>query len=359
MTCAHNLSIAGIGKRYGDFVALDDIYLDIAQGEFLTLLGPSGSGKTTLLMTLAGFLEPDSGMLKRGSQDITYLPAEKRNFGMVFQGYALFPHMSVAQNVEFPLRLRKVAAAERSKRVKRMLEVVGLAEHQHKKPSQLSGGQQQRVAIARALVFEPELLLLDEPLSALDKNLREQLQSELQRIHREIGTSFVFVTHDQGEALALSSRIAIFNRGRLVQVDTPQAIYQRPTSRFVAEFIGKMNLLEFANAKREGARYISQRNGLHLYANCDRLITDSNLVLAVRPEDMQLSASANNEVGYNNLPVVLQEQIYQGANSLLSLRTDLGELVQVNLPSSQCAALTPGSRHFISWPAAAGSVLPA
>lgn len=359
MTTSNTLSMAGIGKRYGDFVALDDIYLDIAQGEFLTLLGPSGSGKTTLLMTLAGFLQPDSGVIKHGAQDITRLPAEQRNFGMVFQGYALFPHMTVAQNVDFPLRLRKVPAAERKRRVSRMLEVVGLAEHHHKKPNQLSGGQQQRVAIARALVFEPQLLLLDEPLSALDKNLREQLQGELQRIHREVGTSFVFVTHDQGEALALSSRIAIFNRGRLVQVDTPQAIYQRPESRFVAEFIGKMNLLGFNGASRQGEHYVCAREAIRLYAQSDRVHTTQDLVLAVRPEHMRLSAEPLEQIAHNSLPVQITEQVYQGATSFLSLRTYAGESLQITVPSAEMSAYGIGQQLHVSWPVTAGIVLPA
>lgn len=236
-------SAQGISQYYGRFAALDNVDLDVRQGEFLTLLGPSGSGKTTLLMILAGFPQPDVRQVDEQGVDIIkrFRPRSVTTV-MQFQGYALFPHMTVADNVAYPLRIRKVAAEERQRRVKHILEVVGLGAHMHKKPAEMSGGQQQRVAIARALVFEPDLLLLDEPLSALDKNLREQLQTELQRIHRQVGTSFVFVTHDQNEALALSSRIAIFNHGKLTQVDTPENIYNRPESWFIAEFLGKMNL---------------------------------------------------------------------------------------------------------------------
>ena len=222
------LRAIAIEKRYGHVRALDGVSIDIEDGEFLTLLGPSGSGKTTFLMVLSGFIAPTSGRLEEQGVDVTARPPEQRNYGMVFQGYALFPHMSVEKNIAFPLKARKVTEAEQRRRVHAIVEKVGLTEHLGKRPSQLSGGQQQRVALARALVFEPKVLLLDEPLSALDKNLREQMQVELRRLHKETGTTFVFVTHDQTEALALSSRIAIFERGRLQQIGAPNAIYEQP-----------------------------------------------------------------------------------------------------------------------------------
>jgi putative spermidine/putrescine transport system ATP-binding protein len=360
MKSLQKLKASGIGKRYGNFTALDDIHLDIEQGEFLTLLGPSGSGKTTLLMILAGFLLPESGQIIRGGVDITRLPAEKRNFGMVFQGYALFPHMTVAQNVDFPLRLRGMKTDERRRRVERILDVVGLASHMHKKPSQLSGGQQQRVAIARALVFEPELLLLDEPLSALDKNLREQLQSELQRIHREVGTSFVFVTHDQSEALALSTRIAVFNQGRLIQVDTPEKIYQRPLCRFAAEFIGKMNLFNFTGAVQNGSTYTARINGSTVYASSDRVLSGTELTLAVRPEQMNVVPAPVCDPGYNCVPVRVVERVYQGSTTLLKMLTEDDVHVQFAL-SSQDGVQPPGSgeRLYLTWPISAGILLPA
>ncbi|TIX02693.1 MAG: ABC transporter ATP-binding protein, partial [Mesorhizobium sp.] len=240
---AAEIKAIGIGKSFGSFRALDDLTLDIGRGEFLTLLGPSGSGKTTFLMILAGFVQPTDGRLYSDGVDITERPAEQRAAGMVFQGYALFPHMSVEANIAFPLKVRKKSSAEIKRRVGEMIERVGLKGHEKKLPSQLSGGQQQRVALARALVFEPGVLLLDEPFSALDKGLRGQMQAEMKRLHQETGTTFVFVTHDQSEALALSSRVAIFNHGNLLQVGAPDEVYDRPASRFVAEFLGEINML--------------------------------------------------------------------------------------------------------------------
>ncbi|RWG28342.1 MAG: ABC transporter ATP-binding protein, partial [Mesorhizobium sp.] len=221
---AAEIKANGIGKSFGSFRALDNLTLDIGRGEFLTLLGPSGSGKTTFLMILAGFVQPSEGRLFSDGTDITDRPAEQRAAGMVFQGYALFPHMSVEQNIAFPLKVRKKSASEIKSRVGEMIERVGLKGHEKKLPAQLSGGQQQRVALARALVFEPG--------SALDKSLRGQMQAEMKRLHQETGTTFVFVTHDQSEALALSSRVAIFNHGKLLQVGRPDEVYDRPASRF-------------------------------------------------------------------------------------------------------------------------------
>ncbi|SEN31786.1 putative spermidine/putrescine transport system ATP-binding protein [Pseudomonas sp. ok272] len=349
---AVQLSAQGISQYYGKFAALDNIDLDVRQGEFLTLLGPSGSGKTTLLMILAGFLNPTAGKLIEHGEDIIKRSAEKRNFGMVFQGYALFPHMSVADNVAYPLRIRKVGAEERQRKVKHILEVVGLGAHMHKKPAELSGGQQQRVAIARALVFEPDMLLLDEPLSALDKNLREQLQAELQRIHRQVGTSFVFVTHDQNEALALSSRIAIFNHGKLTQVDTPENIYNRPESRFVAEFLGKMNLFPMADLTRNGPTASGRCGDNVLHAVAPAPLSKLPSVLAVRPEHMELHSERPARDGYNVMPAQLTEKVYQGSSTHLSLKVG-GDNLPVNLsvPGNHPGALMPGGASvWLSWP---------
>src|SRR5215204_2334623 len=245
-------SAIGIGKSFGPFRALTDLSLDIGRGDFLTLLGPSGSGKTTFLMILAGFEAPTAGQLLSDGVDITAKPAEARSYGMVFQGYALFPHMSVEANVAFPLQVRNIPAGEIRRRVAGMIERVGLSGLEKKLPAKLSGGQQQRVALARALIFEPPVLLLDEPFSALDKNLRHAMQAEVRRLHEETGTTFVFVTHDQSEALALSSRVAIFNHGEVLQVGRPQDVYDRPASRFVAEFLGEINLLPLHDVARDG-----------------------------------------------------------------------------------------------------------
>ncbi|MCC5982776.1 MAG: ABC transporter ATP-binding protein [Rhodobacteraceae bacterium] len=237
------LSIRGVVKRYGDFTAVDRVDLDIRTGEFLTFLGPSGSGKTTLLMMIAGFQDVTEGDILLDGQSIAPLPAEKRNLGMVFQGYALFPHMTVRQNIAYPLEIRRRARAEINRRVDEMLDLVQLAPFGDRKPAQLSGGQQQRVALARALSFAPPILLLDEPLGALDRKLRGDVQAQLKEIHRRIGTTFVYVTHDQEEALSMSDRVVIMQSGRIEQVGTPQELYQKPETEFSAGFLGNSNFL--------------------------------------------------------------------------------------------------------------------
>lgn len=232
-----------IRKVYGSVVALDDVSLDIAEGEFVTFLGPSGSGKTTCLRAIAGMMTPDSGSIVISGRDVSTMPMNKRNIGMVFQNYSLFPHMSVVENVGYPLRVRKVGAQEAQKRVEHALSLVRLAGYGDRRPDQLSGGQQQRVALARALVFEPSVLLLDEPLSALDRVLREEMQFELRRIHQEVGTTIVCVTHDRSEALTMADRIVVMRAGAIVQNATPEELYMRSNSRFVAEFLGETNVI--------------------------------------------------------------------------------------------------------------------
>jgi putative spermidine/putrescine transport system ATP-binding protein len=236
--------VSGLRKRYGDVVALAGVDLVIGTGEFFTLLGPSGSGKTTLLRLIAGFERPDAGRIELGGTDVTRVPPYSRNVNTVFQDYALFPHMTVAQNIEYGLRVRRVAKADRREKVDRALEMVRLAGLGSRKTAQLSGGQRQRVALARAIVNEPQVLLLDEPLGALDFKLRQEMQIELQHVQREVGITFVYVTHDQEEALAMSDRIAVLSNGRIEQVDTPMEVYERPQTDFVAGFIGISNLIE-------------------------------------------------------------------------------------------------------------------
>src|SRR6266849_4181122 len=245
------IHVTGLRKRYGDVVALADVDLDVRSGEFFTLLGPSGSGKTTLLQLIAGFERPDGGRIELGGSDVTQVPPFARNVNTVFQDYALFPHMTVAQNIEYGLRVRRVPRAERREKAGRALEMVRLPGLGGRKPAQLSGGQRQRVALARAIVNEPQVLLLDEPLGALDLKLRQEMQLELQHVQREVGITFLYVTHDQEEALSMSDRIAVLNHGHIEQVGSPIDVYERPATEFVAGFIGISNVL-----LRGGVRFV-------------------------------------------------------------------------------------------------------
>jgi spermidine/putrescine ABC transporter ATP-binding subunit len=235
--------IENVSKHFGDIKAVDQVTFSIKGGEFLTLLGPSGSGKTTLLNMIAGFFRPTNGVILIGEKDITVLPPEKRDVGMTFQNYALFPHMTVAENIAFPLKMKKVPRQEIADRIKKALELVRLSGFELRHPKQLSGGQQQRISLARSIVFDPSLLLMDEPLGALDKKLRQHMQLELKQLQRKLQMTVVYVTHDQEEALTMSDRIAVMNEGRIEQIDTPDEIYQHPKNWFVADFIGESNFI--------------------------------------------------------------------------------------------------------------------
>ncbi|MBY6092678.1 ABC transporter ATP-binding protein [Maritimibacter alkaliphilus] len=325
-----------VSKTFGKFHALRDVSLKIAEGEFLSLLGPSGSGKTTFLTLLGGYEPATRGQLFLEGQDMTNWPAKQRGFGMVFQGYALFPHLTVAENIAFPLKVQKRGKAAIADRVAQMVEMVGLSGHETKKPGALSGGQQQRVALARALAYEPKVLLLDEPFSALDKNLRGQMQEELRRLHRDLGTTFVFVTHDQEEALALSSRIAIFNHGELQQVGTPDTVYERPANRFTAEFLGDINILSVDDSARGIAG-----TALELPAN-----VRSFDHVAIRPEHMRL-ADAGDAI---QLPATVRDRVYLGSKSRLLLETRAGEDLMLYLDNGGALqAPEPGADIRVTW----------
>jgi putative spermidine/putrescine transport system ATP-binding protein len=265
------IEIRGLSKAFGSVKAVDGVDLDINAGEFLTLLGPSGSGKTTVLRMIAGFETPDSGVIKLNGKEITLLPPYERDVNTVFQDYALFPHMDVITNIEYGLRVKKVVKKERRAKALEALEQVRLSGYENRKPSQLSGGQRQRVALARALVNRPAVLLLDEPLGALDLKLRQQMQIELKELQREVGITFIFVTHDQEEALTMSDRIAVFDKGKIQQLDRPAAIYEKPTNEFVAGFVGVSNLISGSAAQA--------------------LLGQSG-TFTVRPEKIQISQSA-------------------------------------------------------------------
>ncbi len=355
---AAEIKAIDIGKSFGVLWALKHLTLDIGRGEFLTLLGPSGSGKTTFLMILAGFEPPTTGRLLSDGADITARPAEQRAYGMVFQGYALFPHMSVEANIAFPLQVRRMPASEIKRKVAAMIERVGLAGHEKKLPQQLSGGQQQRVALARALVFEPAVLLLDEPFSALDKNLREQMQSEVRRLHNELGTTFVFVTHDQSEALALSSRVAIFNHGELLQVGTPQDVYELPANQFVAEFLGEINMLPTTGLSHADgvSRGLCEDREIVLRREVDGVGKEA--MLAIRPEHMSIARRP--APGENGIAATATSSTFLGSATRLELMTRGGARVTVSVPTEVAAeALGDNNSVWLTWPADRGFLLPA
>lgn len=304
----------GLQKSYdGKHLIIENLDLTIDRGEFLTLLGPSGSGKTTMLMMLAGFEAPTAGEILYDGRSIERLPPHERDFGVVFQNYALFPHMSVFENVAFPLSVRKISKPEIASRVERALEMVRLRDFGERRPAQLSGGQQQRVALARALVFEPELVLMDEPLGALDKNLREQLQVEIKHLHETLGITIVYVTHDQTEAMVMSDRIAIFNRGRIQQLDSPKQVHEHPATAFVASFMGEMNLFEgkIAAVEADGHCRIALEEGPTFLGKSSRAVeAGSCRLMAVRPERILLNPPPNS--CDNLVSGTVSETIYLG-----------------------------------------------
>lgn len=318
-----SLQIRDVSKLFGSFTAVDNISLDIHNGEFLTLLGPSGSGKTTLLMMVAGFLDITRGDIALDGASIADVPAEKRNFGMVFQGYALFPHMSVRDNISYALSVRKRPETEIRSRVDEMLELVQLQDFADRKPGQLSGGQQQRVALARALCFAPPVLLLDEPLGALDKKLRVEVQEQLKDIHRRVGTTFIYVTHDQEEALSMSDRIVIMRDGAIEQVGTPKELYERPINRFTAGFLGKSNFIE-----RAGKTY------------------------ALRPEKIDLRAG--NGHADARMSGTLRSVTYFGSMQRIIVDTDEGTEIEVDIDVwRNQVQLNEGDRVDLLWQDAA------
>lgn len=313
-----------VSKSFGMVKVIEDLDLDIYRGEFISLLGPSGSGKTTLLTLIAGFEHPSSGEIWLGDSRIDRLAPYRREMGVVFQNYALFPHMSVAQNVAFPLRMRKVPRAEIHSRVNRVLDMVELRAMADRRPEQLSGGQQQRVALARALVFEPRVVLMDEPLGALDKRLREQMQLDIRELHRKLELTIIFVTHDQSEALTMSDRIAVFNQGRIEQIDTPSAVYDHPETRFVAEFIGETNLLGGKVKDRDGNTSIIDLDQGSRIVVAQKLDTGARVSLCIRPERLLLGEPPDRE---NRLTCSVTDRVYMGDHLRLALDDGHGGLV--------------------------------
>ena len=311
------ISFEKVSKSFGTFNVIDDLDLAISKGEFVSMLGPSGSGKTTILMMLGGFEKPTSGAIRVAGRQIDALPPYKRNMGVVFQNYALFPHMNVAENVGFPLKMRRVPRAQADARIKRALSMVQLDHLSERKPSQLSGGQQQRVALARALVFEPEVVLMDEPLGALDKKLREQMQLDIRDLHRNLGLTIIFVTHDQSEALTMSDRIAVFNHGKIEQIGRPSEIYDHPATRFVAEFVGETNLVTGTiRQSGDGKAIIQLPNGHTLEATAPNLGIGTDVSLSIRPERIRTSSG---DIAANRLTGTVRDVVYHGDHLQLVL----------------------------------------
>ncbi len=321
------ITVSGVTKTYGRVKALDDVGLDIASGEFLTVLGPSGSGKTTLLMVLAGFIRPDHGSVMFGATEMVLTPPHKRNIGMVFQNYALFPHMNVYSNIAYPLRLRRVSQAETSERVAKALELVRLDGLGERRVDQLSGGQCQRVALARSVVFRPRILLMDEPLSALDKKLRDQMQIEIRHLHERLGMTTVYVTHDQREALTMSDRIAVMDHGSIIQIDSPLELYERPRSRFVADFVGESTFLE-VNVSNGEAWLDGRPLKLAKPLDSDAVAQ----ILVVRPEKLALIVGTA-DPDINLLEGQVKEVVYQGDSLLVYVSLVGGTEIAVRSPT--------------------------
>ncbi len=309
------IEIRDLAKSFGNVKAVDDISLDIESGEFITLLGPSGSGKTTVLRMIAGFEDPDAGSIKLNGEDITHLPPFDRDVNTVFQDYALFPHMSVQENVEYGLRTRKVPKAERAKQALEAIASVKLEETVNRLPHQLSGGQRQRIALARALVLRPRVLLLDEPLGALDRQLREEMQVELKKIQRDAGITFVFVTHDQEEAMRMSDRIVVFNSGRIEQVGTPEQVYEEPRTNFVAGFLGTANIFSVDVARK---------------------FLGATTTVSIRPERIRLQAPETKiDKSETSVKATVQEAAFVGANTIYILETDFGVKLTVRKTNTE------------------------
>lgn len=352
--------LVGVSKTYGKFTAVRDVDLVIRDGEFVTLLGPSGCGKTTCLRIVAGFVPPTKGHILFGNRDVTHIAPHRRDTGMVFQHYALFPHLNAWDNVGFGLRvrLRRLAADEVRARVNEALRLVHLEEFAERYPSQLSGGQRQRVALARAVVIRPQILLLDEPLGALDLKLRQELQVEIKRVQTTLGITTLFVTHDQGEALGLSDRIAVMRDGCILQFDTPTELYQRPSNRYVAGFIGRTSFIDVTVVERDDCRCIvtpHHLNGLRFTverAVPPELVAGAAGVIAVRPEHARLGPAHP-----NRLPATVEKTTYVGDGWTVSCKGPGGQSLLVDLKLGEPVPKV-GESVMVSWPSGAGLLLP-
>jgi spermidine/putrescine ABC transporter ATP-binding subunit len=339
-----NVKVNSVAKTYGTTPVLADITTEFAEGSFTSLLGPSGSGKTTLLRIIAGFIKPDQGVVTIGNNDVTDVPVWGRNIGMMFQSYALFPHMTIAQNVAFGLERRGIKGAEARRQVDRALEMVRLPGFGDRTPKQLSGGQQQRVALARAIVIKPSVLLLDEPLSALDRRLRQEMQVELLRIQRESGLTTIFVTHDQEEALTLSDKVAILDKGRIVQIGEPETVYEKPLTRFAAEFLGDSNFLT-GTVENGGVRLA---DGSLIRSASILPATGSTVTLAIRPEKMAIVSGNTAE---NSIKARITTVIYAGPVLSYHLETADGLPLKLFAQNRDGTVLKEGDEISLTWSA--------
>jgi spermidine/putrescine ABC transporter ATP-binding subunit len=343
--------LSGIEKRFDNVGAVQGVSLDIRSGEFLTLLGPSGSGKTTTLMMIAGFETPTAGDIAIDGRSVVALPPHRRNIGMVFQNYALFPHLTVADNIGFPLKQRGVDRATRARLVAECLELVRLPGYQARYPRQLSGGQQQRVALARSIVFHPRLLLMDEPLGALDKQLRESLQLEMRRLHADLGITFIYVTHDQEEALTMSDRVAVMHEGLIAQVGTPEDLYDRPCDRFVASFIGESNFLPGVVRGGEDGMVVAECGGATMYATTTtRLPPGQTVTLATRPERIHFADPQRDMAGHNHMTATIVEAVFAGERCRYLCQCEGGISMVLKEPSSATVRRrVVGERVELAW----------
>lgn len=336
------LKLEGVSKEFGTFKAVRDVTLGIEKGEFVSLLGPSGCGKTTTLQMIAGLVEPTSGRISLDGRDITHEKPNRRGLGVVFQSYALFPHMTVAQNVVFGLEMRRIAQAERTERVREALSLVQLSSFADRYPRQLSGGQRQRVAIARALVIAPPVLLLDEPLSNLDAKLREEMQFELRRIQRKVGTTTIMVTHDQAEALSISDRVVVMEAGEMTQVDAPYRLYEQPSNAFISSFVGKTNLMT-GTWRHNGASRAIDIGGYMLEASGHEIAAGTPVTLSIRPEKILLR-----EAGAGRISGRIASRFFLGSQWLFTVETPLG-IMTVSIPNQGEEPPKEGAPVGLDW----------
>ncbi len=358
-----HISFADVTKKFGDFVAVDNLSLGVYGREFFALLGASGCGKSTLLRMLAGFEEPTSGVITLDGQDMHGIPPYRRPVNMMFQSYALFPHMTVEKNIAFGLKQDRMARSELDARVDEMLKLVKLDQFRGRKPDQLSGGQRQRVALARSLAKKPKVLLLDEPLGALDKKLREETQFELVDVQQDLGMTFIVVTHDQEEAMTMADRIAVMKEGKILQVATPEEVYEAPASRFVADFIGSVNMLEGVVSKPGGTTVIETQSGLVIRTKTDQETAENDKVwFAVRPEKLRVASKKPKTTSVNTIDGEIWDIAYLGDMTTFHIRLDGGQILKASVINDARLAqeqLTWHDRAWVSFAEDAGVVLTA